>query len=648
MQRLAAPVLASLLGAASMGLGLAGPAALAGAKPMGAVGSGRAYLSTGVGGRGELATPAAVEPQAGAAGGLQGASEDGPDLAQGMVLSWRLPRPEPFVGERTRVEIELEIDAAWREAHLAQLLPRPLDLSVQLALLPTPGAATLEWLDPGSVPSLSLACGDRELRAASEPGQRFAPRTSTRLRLAFNCLPQAAGALRLPALRLELATAHGFNTDFLGRRQPIGFERRFLEAPGAELAVRALPPGAPADFCGLVGRFEWSASAAPTRLAAGDSLRLTLELSGDGDLRALALPDWAAQPGWSSFHGLGDLLLEVAPDQRRIELEFEPLWAGIPELPPLALSWFDPHSERYERWTSPAFALTWPAESAPGAEAPGAGSMGPAAAPGGLAPSPRTGPEAAGSGAGSPSGASGAGNRGGAGSVPGLPGERENSALSGQERFPGRDGASAAKPRPVWPLWAAGLLTLAGLMALGLDRRGRREGRSGGASLAEPLPGAAAGVQVRGAAPGAVPPWRGPELPAARAPLAGTGPRPKAALEPRTGSSPAPRAAFGTAGASSGAPDPRAAPAQGGPQPLEAALRQRLAELLAAPEAALFAPGLEQRLVAAGLPADLAQAAAEQLLALTAARYGGPAAPGASAGLAELLGRLPPPAGLGR
>jgi hypothetical protein len=589
----------------------------------------------------------------------QPAQEPVEDLAQNPAgapeirLAWRLPRPAPFVGERTRVEIELELEDGWRQAHLAELLARPLDLSVQLELAPLAGAPSLRRLEPTGGPTLSLAFGDEELRAAAEAGSAFLPRPSTRLLLPFELVPGAAGTLRLPPLALELATARGFETDFLGRRQPIGLERRRMDAPGAELSVRALPPGAPADFCGLVGRFEFSAEAAPTTLAAGESLLLALEVSGDGDLGALALPDWAAQPGWGAFHGLGALLIEAGPDRRRLELEFEPLTAGVPELPPLSLCWFDPLAERYERWASPPMALLWPDLPAPGAEAPGATPAGPAAAPGSRAPGVARGP---GPGVGS----------GEAPAATGAPAAQPSAGPSGPAEAPGAgDAAGAAAPRPDWPLWAAGLLGLVGVAALLIDRR---SGSGAGAQQASGAGGDRAGLP--GGAPGAstgagARPFssRGPAgragaaaTPAGRASLqqapASAGASP-GQLGPRS-NGPAARAGArawdpgpgsGRSGApGAGPPAVRSSEPPSAADP-EAALRVRLAAWLGSPEAELFAPGLAARLSAAGLAPDVAREAAARFWALTAARYGGPPAAFDAAELAGWLARLPEPPG---
>jgi hypothetical protein len=123
-------------------------------------------------------------------------------------------------------------------------------------------------------------------------------------------------------------------------------------SPAYELTVLPLPSeGRPADFRGAVGEFKIASDISSTTAQAGDPITLRMRVSGAGNFDRVDsamlehLDQWKTYPAKSSFD-------PAEPTGYRGEKIFEqPLIASKPgkqTLPPLAFSYFDPATRRYE------------------------------------------------------------------------------------------------------------------------------------------------------------------------------------------------------------------------------------------------------------------------------------------------------------
>jgi hypothetical protein len=120
-----------------------------------------------------------------------------------------------------------------------------------------------------------------------------------------------------------------------------------------ELKVRALPEEEkPADFSGLVGNFRIESSLQPTRLKAGESATLTVQISGKGNIHRIPDIDLPELPFARTY---GDQpLLETEQEQQGIGGSKTMKWALVPqkagrfEIPVPKLSFFNPDTENYE------------------------------------------------------------------------------------------------------------------------------------------------------------------------------------------------------------------------------------------------------------------------------------------------------------
>jgi hypothetical protein len=127
------------------------------------------------------------------------------------------------------------------------------------------------------------------------------------------------------------------------------------------LKVLPLPSSnAPPNFSGLVGNYTMAFSAGPTNVAVGDPITVKVQISGQGHLDGITLPDFGA---WQDF--------KTYPPNTRVETTdplgikgskfFEqivvPQSPDIKELPSISFSFFDTDRKAYRTLTHPALPL---------------------------------------------------------------------------------------------------------------------------------------------------------------------------------------------------------------------------------------------------------------------------------------------------
>ena len=123
------------------------------------------------------------------------------------------------------------------------------------------------------------------------------------------------------------------------------------------LDVIAPPSPAPADFCGLVGDFRLTASLDPAEASPGDLVNLRWSLSGLGNAEDFRPPALAAPA--DLFRAYAPKI-ETPPDARdRVDVVqvFVPQTLAATNLPPLAVTVFDPVAGAYRTLRAGPFAL---------------------------------------------------------------------------------------------------------------------------------------------------------------------------------------------------------------------------------------------------------------------------------------------------
>ncbi len=140
--------------------------------------------------------------------------------------------------------------------------------------------------------------------------------------------------------------------------------KRDASIPVESLTLSILPlpeTGRPADFSGLVGRFQFSVVPTPLNIALGDLITVSFTLEGD------LLPDLYLKP---SIKPLPDLKVyelkavagESTPFRQVFSQTIVPGSSTLTAIPACSLSFFDTREKRYKTITAGPFPLHYHAE----------------------------------------------------------------------------------------------------------------------------------------------------------------------------------------------------------------------------------------------------------------------------------------------
>ena len=148
------------------------------------------------------------------------------------------------------------------------------------------------------------------------------------------------GGLTFPASHFEFGRV---DRGFFERRRQI----YYVAWPALELEVLSLPEeGRPFEFSGGVGRFTARASLDRRRLDLGESLKLSVEWSGTGNLEFFEAPDLGREDSFSDFRSYG-ATDRFYGNRRVVIYDLAPKDATVTEVPAVRLSVFSPGSGEY-------------------------------------------------------------------------------------------------------------------------------------------------------------------------------------------------------------------------------------------------------------------------------------------------------------
>ncbi len=188
--------------------------------------------------------------------------------------------------------------------------------------------------------------------------------------LEFNLLmfPTRTGELSLgPALvqctqlisRKQKDFPDEFFSSFFGSH-----EAHTLDLESNVLTINVLPfpeENRPVDFSGAVGKFSLSAQIAPSRVAFGDPVTLTVKVRGDGNLKTVSTPVLADTQGFKTY----DPQRQETGSEITFEQILMPKDADLTQIPAARLAYFDPDARQYKTAQAGPFPLeVVPAESA--------------------------------------------------------------------------------------------------------------------------------------------------------------------------------------------------------------------------------------------------------------------------------------------
>lgn len=195
----------------------------------------------------------------------------------------------------------------------------------------------------GIVVNGRLQLSAEQIAARTRNGRNFVT-----LRLTKTYLPTRSGTLEFPTSFFEF-----------GRRRQVSLfdtrrESHFVQAEPFAVEVVALPSaGQPLDFSGAVGTLTVRASADTRDVQVGDSIKLAVEWSGQGNLEYFRAPDLASQDAFRGFRVYGTTE-EKSFERRTVTYDLAPLSSDVREIPGVPLSVFEPESGRYTTLVSEA------------------------------------------------------------------------------------------------------------------------------------------------------------------------------------------------------------------------------------------------------------------------------------------------------
>ena len=171
-----------------------------------------------------------------------------------------------------------------------------------------------------------------------EEGRRYETETFVR-----SYFPLEAGTYELAGARLTYEVRRGFLGDPLPG-----------EATAAPVRVVVLPlpdSGRPAGFAGAVGRYGVSVRLRPTTVGVGESAELVVEVTGQGNVKAVPPPVLPAMEGVEA-HALEeetelDLTGSVVHGTKRFRWALIPAAGGRVSIGAVALPFFDPEARVY-------------------------------------------------------------------------------------------------------------------------------------------------------------------------------------------------------------------------------------------------------------------------------------------------------------
>lgn len=173
----------------------------------------------------------------------------------------------------------------------------------------------------------------------------------------FVLIPQQAGTVSPGTLRLRIPTqVPTGRTDWFGR-QEVTTINQLSASNFPTITVKPLPEsGKPADFSGGVGNYKLYVSLSRNEVKADESITLTVEVAGNGNLQVVELPSPVLPNSIESYDPKYKESISVKTSgvsgYKRNEYLLLPRYKGTYKIPALTFSYFDVDKEKYVTLTS--------------------------------------------------------------------------------------------------------------------------------------------------------------------------------------------------------------------------------------------------------------------------------------------------------
>ncbi len=202
------------------------------------------------------------------------------------------------------------------------------------------GALELDMEQPPKESGRVLVNGEIQVPVEQVASTAGSDRVEFRMLRSF--LPTRAGKLDFPTSFMEFGRSS--DRGFFGARKLSNF---FVRAEPFELDVVPLPrEGQPYDYSGAVGSLDALATPDTRDVLVGDSIKLTVDWTGSGNLEFFEAPDLSLLDAFGDFRVYGTNE-EKSFGRRRVVYDIAPISADVDAIPPVPLSVFDLESEAY-------------------------------------------------------------------------------------------------------------------------------------------------------------------------------------------------------------------------------------------------------------------------------------------------------------
>jgi len=215
-----------------------------------------------------------------------------------------------------------------------------LDQLPGLLELDTPASASGAAWVKGIVLNSRGTTNAERIQTATESGRSF-----LLMRIRKRYLATRAGKLEFGTSHLEFGQVESGGIFNMG---PTEKRTYFKRVPAFAIEVLELPEqGRPLDFTGAVGALSANATVDRRDVDAGDSIKLAVEWTGEGNLEFFDPPDPSRIDAFKGFrvYGTND---RKTTDRRVVTYDLAPISAEVHAIPPVPLVVFDPAKKAYE------------------------------------------------------------------------------------------------------------------------------------------------------------------------------------------------------------------------------------------------------------------------------------------------------------
>jgi hypothetical protein len=175
--------------------------------------------------------------------------------------------------------------------------------------------------------------------------------------------PQKSGKLSIEPLTLDIDVQLPTNRRDVYGRVVIAEDSKRVSAGAKTITVRALPEeGKPLDFSGAVGSFEFKVTPTKTSLKNGESLELTVSVTGKGNMKLFSLPKPVVPNALEMYDAVHTekLNTSLAGTSGKIADNYTivPQYKGNYPVKPMQFSYFDLSLGKYKTISVPEIMVT--------------------------------------------------------------------------------------------------------------------------------------------------------------------------------------------------------------------------------------------------------------------------------------------------